>query len=112
MWLMTGPRNKPVRLTGTAKKATTKAGTAKTGSKAWPLCRQNVGMSGQSEPDFSGIMTVGSTTSATSAGQFTKGLDYRVRSHWLVGVVADYTYTSGTWNGLDFNANTFVRLPW
>ena len=42
-----------------------------------------------------------------SAGQFTIGLDYRVRPHWLVGVLADYTYTTGTLNGQNFHANTF-----
>lgn len=42
-----------------------------------------------------------------SAGQFSIGLDYRVTPHWLVGVIADYTYTTGTWDGRNFNANTF-----
>jgi uncharacterized protein with beta-barrel porin domain len=41
------------------------------------------------------------------AAQLTLGLDYRVRPHWLVGVVTDYTYTSGRWNGQHFSANTF-----
>jgi uncharacterized protein with beta-barrel porin domain len=42
-----------------------------------------------------------------SAGQFTVGLDYRVTPHWLVGVVSDYTYTAGSWNGRNFTAYTF-----
>jgi len=42
-----------------------------------------------------------------SAGQFTIGLDYRVTPHWLVGVLGDYTYTSGSWSGQHFSANTF-----
>ena len=41
------------------------------------------------------------------AGQFTIGLDYRVMPHWLVGALADYTYTSGTWDGRNYSANTF-----
>jgi len=31
------------------------------------------------------------------AAQLTLGLDYRVLPHWLVGIVTDYTYTSGRW---------------
>jgi uncharacterized protein with beta-barrel porin domain len=41
------------------------------------------------------------------SAQLTFGLDYRVQPHWLVGVVSDYTYTSGRWNGQHFSANTF-----
>jgi uncharacterized protein with beta-barrel porin domain len=41
------------------------------------------------------------------AGQFTIGIDYRVTPHWLVGALTSYTYTSGTFNGQNFNANTF-----
>ena len=42
-----------------------------------------------------------------AAGQFAVGLDYRVTPHWLVGMIGDYTYTSGTWDGRNFTANTF-----
>jgi uncharacterized protein with beta-barrel porin domain len=42
-----------------------------------------------------------------AAAQFTLGLDYRVKPHWIVGVVTDYTYASGKWDGQDFTANTF-----
>jgi uncharacterized protein with beta-barrel porin domain len=42
-----------------------------------------------------------------AAGQFTLGLDYRVKPHWIVGVLTDYTIASGKWDGQDFTANTF-----
>jgi uncharacterized protein with beta-barrel porin domain len=42
-----------------------------------------------------------------AAGQFTVGLDYRVMPHWLVGILGDYTYASGSFAGRNFNANTF-----
>jgi uncharacterized protein with beta-barrel porin domain len=68
-------------------------------TKRWDVWAVGTGLFGHYDGGFN--------NERYSAGQFTIGLDYRVGSHWLVGVVADYTYTSGTWNGQDFKANTF-----
>ena len=49
-----------------------------------------------------------------AAGQFTVGLDYRVMPHWLVGILGDYTYASGSFAGRNFLAvysQLLERLP-
>jgi hypothetical protein len=64
----------------------------------WHLWAVGTGLFGQYDNSFN--------NQRYSAGQFTIGLDYRVKSHWLIGVIADYTYMSGTLNAQDFNGNT------
>jgi len=40
-------------------------------------------------------------------GQITIGADYRITPTWIIGVLADYGYTTGTFRGSHFTANTF-----
>jgi uncharacterized protein with beta-barrel porin domain len=68
-------------------------------TKRWDVWAVGTGLFGHYDSSFN--------NQRYSAGQFTIGLDYRVTPHWLVGIIGDYTYASGTWNGQDFNANTF-----